>query len=558
MGTSLLRPALGCLALLTAFNGVIGGENNPGTGAGGSGPPPSALCSKSIMSGRAPLRRLTRFEYNNTAQDLLGDTTSPGSMLPAEEIGNGFGNDADQLSVSSLLAQEYDSIAEAMAGRATASPAMLGKLAPCGSSVTASTESTCARSIIEAFVPRAYRRPLVAGESDDVYALYTTLRAQNPFATAVAGVLEAVLQSPDFLYRIEWGVPDPAGNSQNLLRPSGYEMATRLSYLYWSTTPDDTLWAAAGTGQLLTKDGVMAQATRLLNDQRSHAVVAFFFDSLLPINGLTDLARDATVYPNFTATIGSLMHQETQRFLEYVIYEGAGDWVTALTAPFTFVNKDLAAYYGMSGVTSSTFQMVPTDPTKRVGFLTQGALMTGSTPSNNTNPVIRGNFVQGKLLCHLIPLPTGDILAQVKPPDPYSANTARERYTIHSQNPVCHTCHSQMDPIGFALENFDPVGTWRDTENGETIDASGSVPGVDDQPVNGPVALVQKIASADTAKTCFADHWIEFGYGRTLDDSDMCTKANLEDAFKKSGYNVKQLLLALSQTDSFLYLPPAQ
>src|SRR5262249_16715949 len=163
--------------------------------------------------------------------------TMPGNLLPAEEIGNGFGNDADQLSVSSLLATEYDSVAEAMAGRATQTPAALGKLAPCGATVTTATEGTCARSIIEPFVPppfrpRAYTRPLQAGAADDLFALDTTIRANNPSATSLASVLQAVLQSPDFLYRLEWGVPDP-GNPQ-LRRPSGYEMATRLSYLFWS------------------------------------------------------------------------------------------------------------------------------------------------------------------------------------------------------------------------------------------------------------------------------------------------------------------------------------
>jgi len=158
-------------------------------------------------------------------------------------------------------------------------------------------------------------------------------------------------------------------------------------------------------------------------------------------------------------------------------------------------------------------------------------------------------------MCHIIPLPSGDILAQVKPPDPYSGATARDRYTQHSANAVCAMCHTSMDPIGLALENFDPVGLWRDQENSVTIDAHGSVPGTTGT-INGPVELVQKIASTEEAKSCFASHWIEYGYGRTLagNADDVCTQVSVQDAFKKSGYNVKELLLSLTQTDTFLYL----
>jgi hypothetical protein len=292
----------------------------------------------------------------------------------------------------------------------------------------------------------------------------------------------------------------------------------------------------------------------MLDDPRSHTVVRFFFDNMLPISGLTDLERDRTLFPTYTGTIGSYMREETQRFLEYEIYEGPGTWPGALTAPYTFVNGPLATFYGMTGVTGTAFVKVPVDATKRLGFLTQAGVMAGTTHSNTTNPVTRGSFVVQRLMCNTIPLPTGDILAMVKPPDPYSAPTARERFTLHKQQAVCASCHSQMDPVGFTLENFDPMGFWRTQENNVTIDASGSIP-LTGQTVSGPVDLVQKLAAADATQFCFARHWLDFGYGRTTGVGDECATAAVDIAFQRSGYNVKQMLLALTQTDEFLYYP---
>ncbi|HET6146062.1 MAG TPA: DUF1592 domain-containing protein [Polyangia bacterium] len=539
-------------------NGSLGsGGQGAGTGAtpGGGGGAVLSSCGQSIQPGRAPIRRLTRFEYNNSVRDLFGDTTQPATALPAEELGNGFGNDADAYSVSGLLTEKYGVVAEDVAARATATPAALAKLAACAATVSAATEASCARTIIDSLAPRLYRRPLVAGESDALMALVTSIRATAgaTFATGISGLIQALLQSPEFLYRPEFGVP--AQVQANLRRPTGDEMATRLSYLLWGTVPDDGLRAAALSGQLDTQDGVLAQATRLLDDPRSHAVLRFFFDNLLPINGLSDLSRSATLYPTFSATIGSAMHEETQQFLEYEIFQGGGTWPSVLTAPYTFVNDALATFYGIPGVTGANFRKVSLpNVSQRLGLLLQGGVMTGTITTNKSNPVLRGSFVVNKLLCRKISLPTDPaILAMVKVPDDTTGATARERFSKHSSQAICASCHQFLDPIGFALENFDPVGQYRTQENGVTIDATSTVPGLG--PVNGPVELAQKIADSEEAQTCFASHWMDFGYGRTLGAEDACTAEAVNDGFKKSGYNVKQLLLALTQTDAFLYLP---
>jgi Protein of unknown function (DUF1592)/Protein of unknown function (DUF1588)/Protein of unknown function (DUF1595)/Protein of unknown function (DUF1585)/Protein of unknown function (DUF1587) len=552
----------------TSTGGASGTGSVPGGGASGSmpggagtgsGSGTSACVGQTGIPAAMPARRLTRAEYNASVAVLLGDTTSPATNLPPELIGNLFSNDSAQQPVSADLVSGYNNIAEDIAARATTG-AQLATLAPCAANATsAAAQDTCAQTFIQSFGSKAYRRPLAADEVADLLTLEKSVTAAGTFASGLAAVVEAMLQAPDFLYRIEVGVPDPANPAQR--RPSGDEMATRLSFLFWGVGPDDALRTAAASGELLTADGVLKNATRLLADDRSHAVVKYFFDSLFPITTLTDQARDATLYPKFSPQIGSYMRQETETFLQNEIFNGKGTWPSVLTADYTYVNGPLAAYYGISGVTGNDFQKVQLDTTKRMGLLTQGAVMTGTTVTNSTNPVLRGSFVVNKLMCLNISLPSDPgLLAQVKVPDNVTGTTARQRFSAHSSQPVCHTCHALMDPIGFALENYDAVGQYRTQEGDQTIDASGKIPDVGTethQTVVGGVQLAQQLAESETAQRCFAQHWLEYGYGRTLKQTpeELCLQEKLNTAFKASGYNVKQLLLDLTQTPAFLYMP---
>jgi hypothetical protein len=540
--------------------GGAGGVTVPGGGSGaGAGTSVSACEGQTGIPAIMPARRLTRAEYNASIAVLLGDTTSPATNLPPELIGNLFSNDSAQQPVSADLVLGYNNIAADIAARAT-SGTQLGTLAPCAASATSpAAQDTCAQTFIQSFASKAYRRALAADEAADLLALEKSITATSTFTSGLAAVIEAVLQSPDFLYRIEQGVPDPANAARR--RPTGDEMATRLSFLFWGVGPDDGLRAAAASGELLTAEGVLKSAQRLLADDRSHAVVKYFFDSLFPITTLTDQTRDAKLYPKFTPQIGGYMRQETEMFLQNEIFSGKGTWPSVLTADYTYVNGPLAAFYGISGVTGNDFQKVQLDTTKRMGLLTQGAVMTGTTVTNSTNPVLRGSFVVNKLMCMNIGLPSDPaILAQVKVPENVTGTTARQRFSAHSAQTVCRGCHNLMDPIGFALENYDAVGQYRTQEGDQTIDASGKLPDVGSEmhpTIVGGVQLAQQLAESETAQRCFAQHWLEYGYGRTLKQTpeELCLQEKLNTAFKASGYNVKQLLLDLTQTPAFLYMP---
>lgn len=498
--------------------------------------------------GRAPLRRLTRFEYNNSVAALLGDTTQPANSLPSELLGNGFGNDADEQPTSSFLVEQYGTIAAGVASRLD-----LAQLSPsCVDATSSEAEQACLSTVLEDFARRAYRHPLDEGERSDLLALQQSVRELTNFEDSVRALVETVLQSPDFLYRLEWGEQDP--ENPTLRRPSGHEMAARLSYLFWGSLPDEELELAAANGGLVTADDVRAQAQRMLNDERARPVIRHFFDHFLPLNTLTDLARDPEQFPTFSPTIGGLMREETHRFLQYEIFEGPGDWPSVLTAPYTFLNAPLADFYGIEGVVGDEFRLVELDTSRRLGLLTQGAIQAGTTISNFTNPVRRGVFLLRSMMCVELPSPPEEFEDQVMPPDPYSGATGRERYSKHSENDDCAVCHKIMDPPGFALENYDAVGLWRDQENGVTIDASGDLDLLGGE-FSGPIEMARMIADSPRAQDCFAGNWMTYAYGRTLESEDECTSLGVENAFAASGYDVQALLLAITQTDAFLYLP---
>jgi hypothetical protein len=523
-----------------------------GIGGGSAGAPVNCEDTSTI---KAPLRRLTRFEYNNTVRDLVGVTDAPANLFPPEEVGSGFGTDAKAQTTSFDLIEKYMTTGRSMAEALTA-PGRIAELGACAVAPAAADEATCARSVIDTFVPKVFRRPLEPGDAESLSQLFQTVRTGGAtFASSLAAVLEAAFQSPEFLYRPELG--KPAADGSALRQPTDYEMASRLSYLFYGSQPDAELLAAAAAGQLSTREGVRLQAERMLTDMKyrdkARDVVRYFFDSLLPIQALGSLTRTKD-YGGFTQEVGHLLRQETQTFVQDQVFNG-GTWPGALTAPHTFLNQRLAEYYGIPGVTGTEFQKVPLDGIKRSGLLTQAGVVSGPIHSDPNNPVVRGVFVLTKLMCQTVLSPPPS-LGTITPPDPNIGGTARDRYTAHSQDIKCAGCHQSIDPIGFALENFTSVGQWQDTENGKTIDVSVTSPQLGT--FTGAVELGKKMAESVQVQECFATNWANFAYGLGSDEQDSCTMAQLKTQFQAKGYNIKELLLELSQTRSFLYMPAVQ
>jgi hypothetical protein len=399
------------------------------------------------------------------------------------------------------------------------------------------------------YLARAFRRPPDAQDLSAYQTAFTQGKELGgDFASGARAVVERSLQSAQFLYRIEVGEAVDAG--RNLAQPSDYEMATRLSYLIWGSMPDQTLLAAAAQGNLSSKEGVLAEASRLLEDPRAKDSLRYFHAQLFGTGGLDHLERDAEFYPMFQPGMGALFRQETEQFLDHVIWDGTGDLATIFTAPYTFVNGPLATFYGIQGVSGDAFQMVNIDTTKRSGLLTHASILTVTTPGSRSDPVVRGKWLYTKLLCGVVSDPPPDI---PELPDPVPGQSVRERLAMHQAAPACKGCHALMDPLGLAFENFDGVGLWRDTDNGAPIDDSGEIPITDVAgPFQGAVEFAHKVAQSADVRSCYADRYLTYAYGRTITEADDCSRSTVATAFEQAQGKVKDLMLAVTQSDAFL------
>jgi hypothetical protein len=400
-------------------------------------------------------------------------------------------------------------------------------------------------SFVPSFGQRAYRRPLDAAETSRLMTFYTDNKALYGFPEAVSMTMQAILQSPKFLYRVEVS----AGEAGSITQPNAYEMATRLSYLFTGSMPDAPLFDAAASGALASAEGIAAQAQRLFDDARSRPTMASFFGQWLDFDKIAKVEKDESVYPTFTPAIRVLLRQEADLLVDDVMFAGGG-LQTLLRGTHTYMNADLAAYYGVAGPLTAAFERVELDPARAAGLFSQAGFGAANAKFAETAPVQRGVYIRQRLLCDPPKPPPPDI-PNLPPPDPNQ--TTRERLAQHRESEVCNGCHQFLEPIGFAFEHYDAVGLWRDLENGAPVDASGAVAGTADAdgPINGAVELSTKLAESAQVKGCATLQVFRFGNGRAEGQTDGCTLVKLKTAFGDGDF--KQLVLALTQTDAFLY-----
>jgi hypothetical protein len=506
------------------------------------GPPKTEeVCVGAPTVGEFPLRRLTRAEYVNTVRELFGTLPALPAFTP-EEQALGFDNNAEALTISQLLLEQYQDAAERISVSVTATP---DTLTACVSATTG--ERACAKKFIETFGPRAYRRPLLATEVTDLMTFYDARRSTYDYRTSLQLVIQTMLLSPKFLYRVE--LSGAGGTGVVALTP--YELATRLSYLLWGSMPDAALFQAAKDGRLTTKEDVAAQARRMLKDAKAKPMVAHFHEQWLMLQGLPDIQKNTTIFPAFTDTLPEAMRQETKRFVEEVLFVGDGKLTTLLTANWSMLNPELASLYGAAGPASG-YAKVALDGSQRSGLLTQASVLATQAKINQTAPVLRGKFVREQLLCNILPPPPPDVDTTV--PEPTPDMTTRERFKAHSASPACSGCHSLMDPIGFGMENYDGIGRFRTMDGTLPVDASGQVNGSDIAGgFNGLVELGTKLAQSAQVRSCVEAQWFRFAFGRAEEPVDTCSIAVAYEAFEASGYDVRELWVGLTQTDAFFY-----
>lgn len=549
--------ALLCVAGTAACTGTVG-DHHPSeqtSDKAGNGPLPpfdpmgSALPAVNSKACRdpsveqSPLRRLTRDEYNHAVAELLGDKSRPGDRFVAESAQLGFTNGAASSLLSPAVVEDFETAAGALAKTAVASMATL-----LGCEPVASGEDKCAGDFIARFGARAFRRPLEADQLADYQALYKSTKVESGFVSAIELVVKAMLQSPYFLYRIEFGIPD--GGTADAIRLSPHETAGRLANLFWGSLPDTELVQAASQGKLTTADEVRRQAERLLKDPRGARALSDFHAQWGQLDTLPSHHKNDK---SFTPDVGRQLLQETNQFVDGTLRTGDGLLVTLLTSSVSYLNKDLAAYYGVSGPRGAAFERFSFPRAQRAGLLTQGSFMANLAHGAQPSPVLRGKFVLEQLLCDPPPAPPDNADTSLPVPDPNK--TAREQLMQLTGGTPCVSCHALLNPPGLAFEHFDALGKYRDKDNGKTIDASGSLLGPDD--ANGPFKdhedLMRLLSKSEAVGSCLVNKWFVYAHGRAPGANDACSLSEMRESFRASGGNVRELLLTLTKTPAFLY-----
>ena len=488
---------------------------------------------------------MTRFEYNNTARELLAVDVAPADRFPPDEVAGGFSNNASVLTVSPLLAEKYMEAAETLAAEGVKK---LPQLLPCDP--VQAGEPACARQFIERFGRRAYRRPLATTEVDRLMRAYTLGRTDGAFATGIEMVMRAMLQSPNFIYRFEIGVAPRPGDK--LVRLTQHEIAARMSYLLWSSMPDANLGQVADDGQLSTKEQIATRARAMLEDARARRAVPEFYRQWLGLGAIESVLKDKALFPDFTDDLRVAMRAETPAFVEHVLWSADRRLSTMLTAPIGFVTAPLAALYGVSVPAGTTPQRVMFDPAQRAGLLTQAGFLATHALPNQSSPVTRGKFVRELLMCQPPMAPPPDI--NVTPPEVDPTRSTRERFAQHTSNLACSPCHAVMDPIGFGFESYDAIGRFRTMDGNKPVDTSGEIlRSIDlDGKFRGARELAEKLAASRQVHDCVATQWFRYAFGRFDGPGDTCSLAELRQSFMTSGGDLRELLVALTQTESFL------
>lgn len=523
----------------TAMSGSASADDSDAGSSGDETGAPDECGTPQI--GHMPLRRLTRLQYANAVRDLFGVEADISKLGGDEKLGPFDANYATPVSPTSV--EQFRAIAEQVADAVAADPvAVLG----CDPAVA----SDCLGGWVDAVGRRAYRRPLAAEERARYDGLIA-LGEDDP--TRAKLVVQAMLQSPNFLYQLELELADPVDGAI-ALAPN--ELAARLSFFLWSSVPDDELLDAAADGALADGAGLRAQAERMLADPRARSAIESFHVQWLAVDKLEVSLKDPAVYPLFDEDVRAAMIAETRRFASNVVFDGDAKLDTLLTSSQTWIDAPLFELYGLPApVDHDPSEPVQLDATQRAGLLTQAGFLASHAHANESGPVQRGVVVLSNMLCSPPPPPPPGI--NVIPPDPDPDATTRELFEIHTADPTCSGCHNLIDGIGLGFEGYDGIGVYREVENGLPVDQSGEVIGTDVAgEFDGVVELANKLAQSEQVRECVATQWFRFALGRFEEAEDACTLDELHASFAESDYDVRELLLALVQTDAFRYRAP--
>jgi hypothetical protein len=557
------RPLIAVL-LATAAGPACSGQIADGTGAGapggGSSPtvpggrspgspgasPGGAVPTGPDVPGPTAMRRLSIREYGNTVRDLLGVTPGAAQSFASDQDSGGFST-GGPISTSADVSHLLDAADQI----ATAAVAKIQTLLPCGAvPADDAGQTACAKQFITQFGRRAFRRPLTPDEIADLATVYSAHRGgaiAYSFPDAIRSVVAAMLTSPYFLYRWELGSGSAVKENGGLIRFNPNELASRLSYALWGSMPDDQLFQAADTNKLTTPDQVEQQARRMLKDPKARDTMADFHGQWLDVDGLPREPDKDASFKTYTPELVTAMMNETLGFTTDVMMT-SGSLEKLLTTNATVTDPALAQLYGAGagGVL---------DPTQRAGVLTQASFLAMHATATDSHPVKRGAVVLRRLLCTDVEPPKDMDVGQ--PAQPAPGVSTRDRFAEHAKN-ACATCHQLMDPIGFAFEEFDAIGAYRTKDQGKAIDSSGSLT-VGSEPLKfgNAVDLARQLSQSSMVRDCVARQWMRYLTRRTETPGDQASLQAASDAFKRSSWDVRELLVALTRTNAFTHRTPS-
>jgi hypothetical protein len=554
--------AAGCTGYVV---GPAGSDVGPGGGGAGPAPVPAPKADDPITgpiaSNPGESSRLTRLSHKQWAASV-GDLLRLGTPSPladsfiSESVRTSFDNNGSSLDVSPELWTDYEKAAEAVANQVARDATRLAAVMPPGAPGDAAGK---ARAFIQSFGSRAYRRPL----SDAEIARYATLFNQGPaligsgdaFADGVELVVTLFLQSPSFLYRTELSTAVVNGK----VPLSDYEIASRLSYALVGSMPDDMLFAAAAARKLHTRADVLTHAQRLLATAGGQATLRDFHEQLFHTGAYSDIKR--ANQPAFKAGMGDDMREEAFAFIKDVVVDREKGLTELLTAPYSFVNSKLAPLYGLSVPAPRAGQPDPLrrvdlDPAERAGLFTQVGFLGSNDNATDTTPrpIMRGKHMNLDVLCAALPAPPN------VPPLPAQSPGTTNRKLIEAftqqAGSICQGCHGVLiNPLGFAFEHYDSMGRWRDADNGNPVDATGTYGFAEgSRSFNGAVEMMSIIAAGKQSHECYSKRLLEYLYGREVVEGAAADAALVTEVGRRSHGNVsvKSMILDLVSTDAFL------
>jgi hypothetical protein len=523
------------------------GAQQNADGSGGAAARPGAPAGARDVN-RVGIHRLNNTEYDNTVRDLLGVAETPAQTFIADEKALGFDSIADALGMTEAQYEQYFNAAAALTGTTFADATLRTRIVTCTPASADDTE--CMESIIRAFGRRALRRPLADGEVAKLSALAADARALgDDFDGQIAHVVRALLSSAAFLYRVELD-DDPESAEPHAL--NDFELASRLSYLLWSTMPDDELLDAAERGDLQRDAELDRQLDRMLEDPRSSRFVSGFAGQWLGLRALQSHQVDSEVFPAWDEPLRTAMVREGLRYFDEFLH-GDRSFAEFFSADVNFVDAELAALYGWGGNDFDPDAPRAETGDERRGFLGLASFLTLTSFSYRTAPTLRGKWVLENLLCEEIPPPPPNVpqLEQETPSAAQSLNI-RERLAEHRANPTCATCHTILDPIGLGLESFDAIGRYRERyAEGDAIDASGMLPS--GESFDGLLELSSLLADDPRLSDCVTEKLLTYALSRKLVGSDMPYLEELRESFAQAGLSLRSLLRDIVLSDPFRY-----